>query len=758
MVTSGLNDNEETKRRLRPSSAALLILWTAIGAGALLLLLKSVQNSAEFGRLQPAVLILNVIGVIALVILLARKLWQLFRDYRDHVPGSRLTARTVMIFGALVVAPLLIVYLSSLEFLNRGIDSWFQVEVKQGLNDALVLSRAALGLRMREYSERTESLARLLAKTSPEDIQTRLDDERHASEALEIVLFGEHERIIAASLENPLETLPSRPPSDLVRQVSQLRPYVSLDDSDASGKYLIRTAAAVSNSTTSATRAGTESRYVVAIYAVPGKLSALTEAVQRSYSQYGDLAAMREPLKYSFRLTLTLVLLLAMLAAIYGAIFSAQRLVRPVQDLIAGTRAVGKGDFGTRLPLPSRDEMGFLVHSFNDMTKRLRRAREEATHSQQAVERERERLAIILARLSTGVVAVDRMLTVRMANHAAGSILGTDLSAATGRSLPELAASNERLGQFVAAIAVRFAGGREEWREQLDLDSQAGGRRTLMCACTPLPGEDSDMGYVIVFDDITALLQAQRDAAWGEVARRLAHEIKNPLTPIQLSAERLRRRLLHTMKPADAEILDRATHTIVQQVETMQQMVNAFSEYARAPEMRITSFSLNQLVTDVADLYRSQDPRAAIHLALDEKLEAIEADRGRVRQILNNLVTNALEALDGVGTPMLEITTRLESGGDAAYAVVTVCDNGPGFQRELLGRVFDPYVTSKPKGTGLGLAIVKKIVEEHGGRIDADNRSEGGARVRVVLPVKDSTRSATGGARERREQLRRERA
>jgi nitrogen fixation/metabolism regulation signal transduction histidine kinase len=725
----------------------------AIGAGALLLLLKSVQNSAEFGRLQPAVLILNVIGLIALVSLLTRKLWQLVREYRAHVPGSRLIARTVLIFGALVVAPLLIVYLSSLEFLNRGIDSWFQVEVKQGLNDALVLSRAALDLRMREYSDRTEALARSLSKVSPEDIQARLDDERHASEALEIVLFGEHERVIAASLENPLESLPSRPPSELQRQVSQLRPYVNLVEPTGPDKrYLIDTAAALSESP-----ASTDTRYVVAIYAVPAQVSALTDAVQRSYSQYGDLAAMREPLKYSFRLTLTLVLLLAMLAAMYGAIFSAQRLVSPVQDLIAGTRAVGKGDFGTRLPLPSRDEMGFLVHSFNDMTKRLRRAREEATHSQQAVERERERLAIILARLSTGVVAVDRILTVRMANHAAGAILGTDLWAATGRPLPELAANNERLGQFVAAIAVRFASGREEWREQLDLDSQAG-RRTLMCACTPLPGEDSDMGYVIVFDDITTLLQAQRDAAWGEVARRLAHEIKNPLTPIQLSAERLRRRLLSTLNQADAEILDRATHTIVQQVETMQQMVNAFSEYARAPEMRITRFSLNQLVTDVADLYRSQDPRAVIHLALDDKLDLIEADRGRVRQILNNLVTNALEALEGVANPTLEITTRLESGGDAAYAVVTVCDNGPGFQRELLGRVFDPYVTSKPKGTGLGLAIVKKIVEEHGGRIDADNRSEGGARVRVVLPVRDSTRSATGGARERRETLRRERA
>ena len=213
------------------------------------------------------------------------------------------------------------------------------------------------------------------------------------------------------------------------------------------------------------------------------------------------------------------------------------------------------------------------------------------------------------------------------------------------------------------------------------------------------------------------------------------------------------------MSERDAEILERGTRTIVQQVETMQQMVNAFSEYARAPDMQITRFSLNQLVTEVADLYRSQDPRSRrSRLELDPHLEAIEADRGRVRQILNNLVTNALEALEGVVSPTLEITTKLESAGDAEYAAVSVCDNGPGFPRELLGRVFDPYVTSKPKGTGLGLAIVKKIVEEHGGRIDADNRPEGGARVRVVLPVKDSTRSATGAARERREQLRRERA
>ena len=749
MVTPGVS--ARPPRGLRWVAVGQVLLWSAIGLGAFLLLAKSVQNSAEFGRLQLWILLVDAFGVVGMSVLLARKLWRLVRDYRAHVPGSRLTARTVGIFGALVIAPLLIVYVSSLEFINQGIDSWFKVEVKQGLNDALGLSRAALDLRMREYSVRTVELARALAGADAVDIPAKLEAERRASQALEISLYGQHGRIVATSLENPLETLPSQPAPDLVREVEQRLPYVSLEPQNG-GRYLIRTAAVLPRAA-----AGGETRFVVALYPVPAQLAALAEAVQNSYNEYGNLAAMREPLKYSFRLTLTLVVLLAMLAAIYLAIHSAQRLVRPVQDLIEGTRAVGKGDFATRLPLPSRDEMGFLVHSFNDMTKRLRRARAEATHSQQAVERERTRLAIILARLSTGVLAIDRSLTVRNANEAAGAILGTDLSAATGRALPELAAGNERLGQFVAALAVRFAAGREEWREQLDLDG-AGGRRTLMCACTSLPGEDADVGFVIVFDDITALLQAQRDAAWGEVARRLAHEIKNPLTPIQLSAERLRRRLLAGMSERDADILERGTRTIVQQVQTMQQMVNAFSEYARAPEMHITRFSLNQLVAEVADLYRSQDPRTQIRLELDAQIETIEADRGRVRQILNNLVTNALEALDGVGSPKLEITTKLESSADAEYAAVSVCDNGPGFQRELLGRVFDPYVTSKPKGTGLGLAIVKKIIEEHGGRIDADNRPEGGARVRVVLPVKDSTRSATGGARERREQLRRERA
>src|SRR5579863_708655 len=759
MVPAGVSDDRDAAQRLRARrrGAWSLALWGVLGLSALLLLLaKSVQNSSEFGRLQPWILLLNIAGVLTLTVLLVRKLWQLVRDYRNHVPGSRLTARTVIIFGALVVAPLLIVYLSSLEFLNRGIDSWFRVEVRQGLKDALVLSRAALDLRVEECARRTELLARSIAPRSGVEVQTRLDDERRATAASEIVLFGGDERIIAASLDNPLANVPLAPPADLVGRVQQHRPYVSLEP-QSNGQYLIRIGAPLSDSAASA-----DDRYVMALYPVPTQLAGLADAVQRSYSQYGNLAALREPLKYSFSLTLSLVLLLAMLAALYGAIFSAQRLVRPVQDLIAGTRAVGKGDFDTRLPLPSRDEMGFLVHSFNDMTKRLRRAHEEATLSQQAVERERERLAIILARLSTGVLAVDRMLTVRMANEAAGAILGTDLSAATGRSLPELSASNERLGQFVAALAVRFARGREEWREQLDLEGGpthgSHGRRTLMCACTPLPGEGGDMGYVIVFDDITTLLQAQRDAAWGEVARRLAHEIKNPLTPIQLSAERMRRKFLGQMNPQDAQILERATHTIVAQVDAMKQMVNAFSEYARAPDMHFSRFDLNQLITEVVDLYRVQDSSAEMKLLLSPLLPAISADRVRIRQILNNLVTNSLEALEGRPGACIEIETHVSEDGPKhlASVAIVVADNGPGFQRDLIGTVFDPYVTSKPKGTGLGLAIVKKIVEEHGGRIEADNQRSGGARVRILLPLGDSARSLS--AREpRKGEHRRER-
>jgi nitrogen fixation/metabolism regulation signal transduction histidine kinase len=276
-----------------------------------------------------------------------------------------------------------------------------------------------------------------------------------------------------------------------------------------------------------------------------------------------------------------------------------------------------------------------------------------------------------------------------------------------------------------------------------------------MCACTALPGEAGTVGgHVVVFEDITSLLQTQREAAWGEVARRLAHEIKNPLTPIQLSADRLRSKLARVLEPRDAELLDRATHTIVQQVETMKQMVNAFSEYARAPKIQIDAFDLNALVREVSDLFRAQDPRVRIVMTLAPEAAGIEADRGRIRQILNNLLKNSLEALEGQSDPQVGISTARSTSLGHATVEIVVGDNGPGFQKGLVDRVFDPYVTSKPRGTGLGLAIVRKIVEEHGGRIEADNATDGGARVRVSLPVDEAARLASQARDTRRSELR----
>ena len=738
----------------RYRSLLTVTFWSLLVFGALTALFLSAQNSAQFGRWQPWILLASAVGVIALLAMLIRKTVQLIRAYRSGVPGSRLTSRTVLVFGALVALPLLSVYVFSLQFLNRGIDSWFQVEIKQSLDDAVVLSRAALDLRMREQLERTERFAqRLSTLPSSGAMLVAMDEELRRTDAAELVLYGEYERIIGASSRSVPDSLPERPSAELVRQVIAGRSYVSLEPVGDAG-YVIRTSALLPGAV--ALPGG--ARFVVVTHDLPRQFAELTDAVQRSFSQYGDLAALREPLKYSFSLTLTMVLLVTLLGAIYGAIYSAEVLFKPVQDLMAGTRAVAKGDFATRVPLSSHDEMGFLVQSFNDMTKRLRRARQETESSREAADRERERLAVILARLSTGVITVDRELVLQRANAAADAILGVDLTAMIGKSLPDLVGEEGIAKPFFDDIRARFAAGREEWREQIELrGSGIGGPRFLASACVRLPQAiDETLNYVIVFDDVTRLLQVQREAAWGEVARRLAHEIKNPLTPIQLSAERLRRKVLPQLAGSDADLLERSTHTIVQQVEAMKQMVNDFSEYARAPAMKFDLFDLNQLAGEALDLYRAEEGHVDIQSRFEPGLEPILGDRARIRQVLNNLLTNAIEALEGVTNARIELQTGIGERERVPVALLTVTDNGPGFQPEILGRIFDPYVSSKPRGTGLGLAIVRKIVEDHGGVIEADNQAAGGARVRVMLPFGDKSRSTA--ARERRTDIRRERA
>ena len=484
----------------------------------------------------------------------------------------------------------------------------------------------------------------------------------------------------------------------------------------------------------------------------------MADKVDSSYSDYKRAIYLREPLKRNMLLTLTVVLMVSLLASIYGAFLLARRLVKPIQDLVAGTRAVAQGDFDTQLPAPSRDEIGFLISSFNDMTQRLAAARREASISEALVEAERANLEVILARLATGVVSLESDLTIRTANQAAGAILNVDLENRIGERLGDVAKGHPLLQQFVDIASVHHNASQTDWREQMVLSGEVG-RRVLTCACTTLPGDDDhETGFVVVFDDITATLQAQRDSAWSEVARRLAHEIKNPLTPIQLSAERVRRKYLHTMSAEDAQVLDRATHTIVQQVEAMKEMVNAFSDYARAPDIDLHKFSIDKLVHEVVDLYRAQESGLQIILKTDSDLPNIEADVGRIRQVLHNLVRNAIEALEDSPDGRIEVGISVAEVHDVEVVEIVVADNGPGFKTDSLNEVFDPYVTSKPKGTGLGLAIVKKLVEEHLGTIDARNNEKGGAVIRIQLPVDEAAREQMIAKRLVNPEQRRERA
>jgi nitrogen fixation/metabolism regulation signal transduction histidine kinase len=714
-------------RRTVYASIALLgaLLWIA----ALVLFSQAAQNSDQFGRLQNWLLLVNGAGVLVLLALIIGNFIRLLRDYRQHIPGSRLKTRMVGFMVLLVVLPLVLVYGVAIQFLNRGIDSWFNVEVERGMTDALELSQTALGLQMREVLNSTEAMAEQLAALRGGDMIAELGVLRREVNARDASVFGVNGRILGTSSQDPSAVVPRYPSDEVVFQLRQRRPYVSLEPK-VDGTFQIRTAITLAARTPTSGQ-----RIIEAVYDVDEQLSGLAAQVEESYNRYAELAFLRNPLKDSFTLTLSLVLLLALLGAVYGAFFFSRRLVVPIQQLVAGTRAVAKGDFETRLPSAARDEIGFLVNSFNDMTQRLARASEETRFSQQQVESERAQLAVILARLTTGVMSLEPDLTIRTANQAAGAILGLDLEARVGQGLLAASAGNPMLQQLASVCEGHFNEGKGDWREQIVLRGDVG-RRVLMCACTSLPAEgESPAGYVVVFDDVTALMQAQRDAAWGEVARRLAHEIKNPLTPIQLSAERLRRKYLPDLHPEKMQLLDRATHTIIQQVEAMKEMVNAFSEYARAPEMDMSRFDLNELITEVTELYRHQDASRKLFLDLQTNPTELLADRGRLRQILHNLIRNALEALESQTGGRVEISSRPNLVTGAPAWEIVVRDNGPGFETESFEQVFDPYVTNKAKGTGLGLAIVKKMVEEHGGIIRARNHEDGGAEVSIILPV-----------------------
>jgi nitrogen fixation/metabolism regulation signal transduction histidine kinase len=688
------------------------------------------ENSARFGQVYSLLLVINACGLVTLAALIGWNLLRLIGQVRRRRPGARLTVRMVAMFVVLSVTPVLVVYYFSLQFLHRGIDSWFDVQVEKGLDNALELSRTALGVRMRELLKQTQRIASDLNEI-PDPLATSwLDDALQRTDAYEFTLMNDKGRIIAAINADPSRIIPNRPDDAILLQLRQGRDYIGLDPAGERGLQVRVVVGVIPND------ASGEARVLQGLFPITERLTLLADSVQAAFADYRELVYLRAPLKKSFTLTLSLVLLLSLFTAVWAAFFSARRVVAPLRDLAEGTQAVADGNYETQLPGSSRDEVGFLVESFNEMTRKLTLARDETRRSQQQLEAQRTYLQAVLAHLSSGVLTLDRKLRLITANDAAQSILGLrfEEDGQQGEELETLAAAHPHLRSLVDAIQSRLRKDQTDWRQEVILFG-ASGRQVLMCRGSALPAFAArGAGHVIVFDDITALIQAQRNAAWSEVARRLAHEIKNPLTPIQLSAERLRHKYLGKMSVQDAEVLDSLTRTIVQQVEAMKGMVNAFSNYARSPAMHPTSIDLNRLIRDVVELYRSAQAGKGIQTRLDPTLPNVDADPDRLRQVLHNLLKNALEA-SRQHSGVLALETLCTHEAESGYVEVRVKDQGSGFPPAIIEHAFEPYVTTKREGSGLGLAIVQKIVEEHGGVVWAENNAEGGATVVIRLPV-----------------------
>ena len=701
--------------------------------GSTYLMSNATQDSARFGELYSALLAINAVALIGLGALIARNLYHLLHQARERRPGARLTVRMVIVFVVLSVTPVTIVYYFSLQFLHRGIDSWFDVRIERALDDALDLSRTALGVRMRELLAQTARIASDLEPLTDEQAVGALDDARRLSGASELTLIGANGRIVGSSNTDPTSVVPSRPDDTILLQARGAGDYIGLDDIGDRGLHVQVVMSVPSHEATG------EPRLLQALFPVTERMDALADSVESASAKYRELSYLRKPLKLSFTLTLSIVLLVSLFTAVYAAFRSARRMVAPLQDLSEGTKAVAGGDYETQLPSAARDEIGFLVASFNEMTRQLKRAHDETRASQLLVEAQRAYLETVLRRLSTGVLTLDGDRRLVTANHAATEILGVDLDAMIGATLDTLADRHPDLAPLVHNLLERFgqgtAQGQREGREEVGVATPQG-RRTLVCSTASLAGGEGD---VIVFDDVTEFIRAQRSAAWSEVARRLAHEIKNPLTPIQLAAERLRHKYLHKVQSIDAAQMDRLTRTIVQQVESMKEMVNAFSDYARTPAMRQVSIDLNALVLDVVELYRTASPAVRFETRLGRPLPAVHADPDRLRQVLHNLLKNAVEACGGGEAPWVRTQTRPGGAHDEAMVELSVHDSGAGFRDDVVDRIFEPYVTSKPKGTGLGLAIAKKIVEEHGGAVSGRNAPGGGARITVLLPAANTS-------------------
>ena len=698
----------------------LIIICGLMGVALLYLLSSASANTALFSHHYSSLLILTGALALGLCALVGYQLWQLRVKLKKQIFGAKLMLRLTVFFSLIAILPGLLVYAVSVEFLGKSIESWFDIRVEKALEGGLNLGRNSLETGLKELGKKSQLLSRILAEQKPDQYAATLNNLADKAEAQEAAIFNLEGGLIATNSQHRPRQIP--PEQQMVNEAFQQGIYSVVDilpDNRLIWHVLVPINAGHKLS---------ERHVLQVMQPVPGQFSEDAETVQAVYRDYQELSLSRVGLKRLYGITLTLSLLIVLLSAVSAAFILSGRLSSPLAALAEGTRAVAQGNFSGNYPVQSRDELGALTGLFNQMTAQLLDAKKLSEQQQSEVENAKGYLESILTHLSSGVIVIDEQFKLRLANTSAEQILDVPLRNQSGKALSEIASEHKLLTPFVnmvTAAASESAG--NEWQRQIERLSKNGDQMLLLRGTRLTTAMES--GYAIVFDDITPLLQAERQAAWGEVARRLAHEIKNPLTPIQLSAERMQHKLSEKLDEQDARLLQRATQTIVSQVAAMKNMVADFADYARAPAPKLLLLDMHQLLNEVLGLYEANN--SPIILQLNASHTWLNGDATRLRQVVHNLLHNAHDALQQVDHPQIILATS----STATEFHLDVGDNGCGIPDQALARVFEPYMTTKIKGTGLGLPIVKKIVEEHGGRISIENKPSGGTQVNISLPL-----------------------
>lgn len=697
---------------------------------SLLMMSKSLQNSELFDRFYLGLLLFNALGLISLSILIILNLKRLIHQLKNRVIGARMTIRIVILFSLLSVTPVLIVYYFSLDFLHRGIDSWFDLRIEQALDDSLELSRLALDVRMRELLNTTEKIAEELSDTNDAELPSHIDQIRDRINADELTLLTRKGAIVVSSSEDMKSLVPNTPEETILLQLIQNNSYIGIDLIENKG-LVIRAVVNVPM-----IGIGSTEKIIQALFPMSERMNQLSANVQTSFIKYKELSYLREQLKFSFIIILTLVLLFSVFSAVWAAFYSARTLAAPIKDLAQGTRAIAKGNYNTKLPVPSNDELGFLVASFNDMTDKISQARDTAKNSQKESESQQIYLETILSRLSSGVIVFNKDGKIEKSNISAAQILQIEVAILNQKNIDDLINNFSKLKSFFECISNNINEKTNDWREQIILSKKTGNQILLINGTILTSSDNSKIKHIVVFDEITALIQGQRDAAWSEVARRLAHEIKNPLTPIKLAAERLRSKYLSSLDANNVETLDRMTNTIIQQVETMKDMVNDFSDYARPAEFKEEEIEIINLLQEGVDLFSNMNYGNKIEMDIKTNLPKIHGDEKKLRRVLNNILANAVDANSIGDHNLLKISAKTVNIEDNEIIEIRVIDSGPGIDPLVENNLLEPYITTKEKGTGLGLAIVKKIIDEHSGTFWLENnKEEDGACAVIRLPV-----------------------